>query len=372
MPQQRVAIGTIQFINARRWEVRVYGQPAAFRRTEREARDYFNRQPRAQVHPATRVAQASAAGRISFELTTQLLTTVYLIYASPTVYTPTVRFMAELHYEGSDSLLDPEKAALEAFRALHPEVRVTQCFNAQEYYLGADAATVTARYMALLNPNGEDEVACHFHPQGVWVTSQGVTLLLLETYASAVVPSVLSGYDVILTSYSDVDFATLLNYQLNQFQTQGFPRPTTYVAGGFLLNAQKRAVEVTCGITRDLGQVPSVLTAPVYGANLQTKSAIEYAGVTTTTQPTSSGGLIRVPTNAAMISYNPEATTLAAFDANADLALADPSYQPLHASGMHFSVSEINAMSAYVTAMKARAIVKGVALSFVRANEINA
>jgi hypothetical protein len=281
----------------------------------------------------------------------------------------TMQVLTHLHFEGTDGLLGPEKAALDAFQALHPDVVLTQGWNAMTFFLGAGPAVVVARYNALLKPG--DEVANHFHGQYTWITPSPVTPRSLDTYTSTTIPSALGGYDVTMSSYTGTEYQQLVTFQLDNFSTNGAPRATAHVASAFLTDADTRAGLVAAGITRDLSPVPPALTAPVYGAVAQAVIASEYAGITTTSQPFTDGALLRIPCNGSMLAYGTLAQNREHFFDNVRVKRGTPLQRQIFACGFHFTAYEIGMASDFYTSIKAWAAANKVTLQFVTASAIS-
>lgn len=282
--------------------------------------------------------------------------------AAPT----TMRSVFALHVEGSESLLGAAKTSVDAYNAAHgADAPITVCASPNTYTLGATAPDITSRYQGLLGPNGE--LAVHVHGQNAWITILGVTTRYLETFASAITPG--SGYDTTWDSYDYGESLILFDGAADLFEAQGFPRPRTMLLGGYFGDDDNRLAMVAAGYTRDLSQVPASLTSSAYASfpNLQSKIATGYAGITPYSQPTSSGGLLRIPSTGAVLNYN---SILVAKERVSRQIQAGRGSSFVNVEGVHLDATDVDSMTAHVTWMKAYCIERAITFSGMRANQI--
>lgn len=280
----------------------------------------------------------------------------------------TMKLVFALHVEGNETLDGAAAAAVATFHATHADTPITLCANPQSYQIMA-AATATARYTALLGVN--DELAVHTHGQYAWVTALGVTPRTLETYASAVTPSG-TGYDVSMDNYTLAESTTLFDGVADLFQAQGFPRPTTHLAGGYMMDADNKTALVAAGYARDISTVPPSQTSAAYiGAGygfLQGKLAAEYVGVDYTTQPVLMGGLIRMTSSGSVLTYN---SLTVAKDRISRSIIAGRGSSFVNVEGEHLGAAEVAGMESFITWIKNYCIERGVSYQGVRANQVN-
>lgn len=292
----------------------------------------------------------------------------YRLWMAQQAPATTLRNVFALHVEGHETLDGADATAVGTFHSTHPDQPITLCANPETYEVLA-TATATARYTALLG--GSDELAVHVHGWFDWVTAAGVTSRTLETYSSPSTPSA-TGYDVSLDSYTLAESTTIFDYAADLFVTEGFARPTTFLAGGYLLDADNRSALVAAGYTRDLSQVPPALTSAAYTTagygHLQGKLATEYSTITPNSQPTSSGGLIRIPSTGAVLAYNNSTVTM---DRISRMIIAGIGTSFVNVEGEHFASADIAAMQTHVTWIKAYCAERAVTFQGVRANQIS-
>ncbi len=272
------------------------------------------------------------------------------------------------HFEGDGGLTGASATDMLAFQAAYPTTPVTLCMAPQDFFLGTPAVDVAAAYQALQRPI--DENAIHTHGQVEWITAAGVTPRLIQTFQSAVVAG--TGYFVIMSSYTQGELTTMMDFAADLFVTNGFFRPRTWLAGGYMYNAAGRAALVASGYTRDLSQVPPVLTDPIYTSagfpNLVAKIDTEYVAVTVTSQPTLEAGLTRIPSNDSVINYNSLAINEDVLNRNIQAARGGTA--KVFVAAAHFGTMMLldplyDAMIAYAAAHK-------VTLRFQRAKDISA
>lgn len=278
-----------------------------------------------------------------------------------------------LHTEGGEPLSGADANAILACQALHDGVPLTLT-AAPSTFAALGAATAAARIRALLRPT--DELALHTHFKQAAVTASGVTPRLVENFESASVDSDDDGYNVLASSYTRGELTQYLNYWLNIIEANNLPRPRTYLAPGYLLDADNRLSLVDAGITRDLSQVPPALTATAYnGAGygfLQGKLETEYAGITPTSRPTSAGGLLRIPSTGAVYDYAATPVSDNRARVSKQIIASRHGQWCWDVEGIHVGATELGLISAHLTWIKAYCAERGVTPRFVRANEITA
>jgi len=214
-----------------------------------------------------------------------------------------------LHYEGNS--ITYNYTDWDIIRAAYPTLKLTHFFNANVYYLpGVDDPTralITAEWMS--NKHAQDEAAFHIHPWTQIIAAAGITFRDVPSYADGVTPDG-SGYSVVLPAYPKADFETLVTFCLDTFENQGFVRPAAFVAGGWLMDADRWEALRDAGVLTDCSKVPSSLTAAAFGAfsYLQSQIVSQYSGITSISQPhdivTPAGNLRSVVSSNSAIEYN--------------------------------------------------------------------
>lgn len=224
---------------------------------------------------------------------------------SRTVPQMTMNLGMGIHYEGD--IVVTNNTEWDATRAAHPGFKMTHFFNANVFFIGGDNTAIRNELLANLAP--QDENGLHIHTWAAIVAAAGVTFKNTPTYTSSIGIDN-GGYTVLLTAYPKADFETLVTFCLDTFQSYGFTRPVSFVAGGWLMDPDRWEALRGAGVLTDCSKTPTTLTAGAFGPYpyLQSQMIAEYAGITPISQPhnisTAEGTLRAVVSSNSTIEYN--------------------------------------------------------------------
>lgn len=221
-----------------------------------------------------------------------------------------VELVIALHLEGATASPGGSGyTALQTVMSAYPWLRLTIGLSPSTYsQAGAVASQVDATFteVAALG-TGPHEYAQHDHAHDHYVSAAGVAVRTSPSFNGGV--TALNGYDMLLTAYTQVELNQIVVYGRNLLVSRGFPAPTTYIAGGWLLDSTHRESIRAAGFLRDLSRLPEVYAytnavAPYLSGLL----AVEYAGARNGDQPfvevLTAGNLIRFTAQAGASDYD--------------------------------------------------------------------
>jgi hypothetical protein len=282
--------------------------------------------------------------------------------AGPSVGGPTTELFREdddglpievvltVDWEGS-ALTEANTAAIERFRGRFPRAKLTHFLNPAYYTKpAADLPTLNARTRRVVARG--DELGLHVHGWRSLVDDSGVPSLTSPTFVGVDQPPQPPcggqgdcGYDVILTAYSTAELRGIIHTSLDILEGQGFGRPTSFRAGGWVGGPRLFEALAAEGISRDHSAVNVDSLRHLFPTYLVNLLDQQWAGIDGTSQPfvvqaPSGGQLLEIPSNGTLADYVTAAAYLKVFEACAKRKLAAPNERVVLSLGFHHETAE--------------------------------
>jgi hypothetical protein len=256
-----------------------------------------------------------------------------------------IEVVLTVDWEGT-AVTEENTAAIERFRAHFPLAKLTHFLNPAYYTKrGADVSTINALTRRALAR--EDELGLHIHGWRSLVDESGVPSLTSPTFSGDDQPlqppcsdQSDCGYDVVLTAYSTDELRGILHTSLDILENQGFGRPTSFRAGGWVGGPRLFDALTAEGISRDHSAVNVDYVRHLFPAYLVNLLDQQWTGIDATSQPfvvraPSSGQLLEIPSNGTLADYVNAAAYLKVFEACAKRKLAAPREPVVLSLGFH-------------------------------------
>lgn len=232
-----------------------------------------------------------------------------------------IAVVVTVDWEGTD-IREENLVAMEKFLARHPKVRLTHFLNASYYTKpNADSDDVTEAMRRVIGR--DDEVGLHLHGWRRLFEAAGVrfrggpmfwggALTLADCAADC-------GHEVPITVYSQAELQRVIRLSIDILVANGFGRPTSFRAGGWLASAAVRAAIANEGFVSDHSAVPwPFLAQELAGTPLLSMVRALWKNTTPTSQPYSiSAGrhtIVEIPDNGALADYVTSEEMLRVFD----------------------------------------------------------
>ncbi|HRH40754.1 MAG TPA: hypothetical protein PKY82_03855 [Pyrinomonadaceae bacterium] len=253
-------------------------------------------------------------------------TIVFILLLTLTAFSQgKVRIVVSVDWEGDD--LQPNNLqAMREFRRDFPEIPLQHFLNAAYYTKQqAVAAEVTKSIKSVLLP--KDEQGLHIHAWRRLVESSGVTFrsspsFVLEGYTIADC-KIDCGQEIALTGYANAELRKIIAHSIEILQKEGFNRPKSFRAGGWMADDNVLSALAAEGFTLDSSATDAeFLKASWSKYNLYGMVLKLWSEIKPTSQPyiyqTSSGlKILELPNNSCLSDYVTGEDMLKVFQSNA-------------------------------------------------------
>jgi hypothetical protein len=228
------------------------------------------------------------------------------IVDAPAVPQGELRLMVTVDWEGRD-LSDDNLEAMRSLRDRFDTVPLVQFLNAAYFTKpGADQADVSGRMNSVLRDH--DEVGLHIHAWKRLFEASGVTFRNSPTFWGTSVPSYSCshdcGHEVPISAYTTDELREVIRFSVDTLDGQGFGRPVSFRAGGWMAAQNVREALAAEGFDNDSSAVPALFLEGEIG-HLPLHDWVEelWRGTDATSQPYALDGLTEIPDNGALADY---------------------------------------------------------------------
>ncbi len=246
-------------------------------------------------------------------------------------------------WEGRD-LTEANIGAMEALRARRPDVPLVQFLNAAYFTKpGADAAATETQIRRALSDG--DELGLHIHGWKRLFEAAGVEFRSSPTFwdPDGVVTSGCGfdcGHEVPISAYTEPELEQVIAFSVDTLDAQGFGRPTSFRAGGWMAKDNVRSALAAQGFVTENSAVPSEYLASEIG-DLPLFTWVDelWQGTTAASQPheleTEHGPILEIPDNGALADYMLPAEMVDVFHEAREALEADPKKDVVVSIGFH-------------------------------------
>lgn len=252
--------------------------------------------------------------------------------------------LVTVDWEGRD-LRDDNLSAMERLRERFPGVKLVQFLNAAYFTKpGAVAEDVAASIARALLP--DDELGLHVHGWRSLFEASGVTFRSSPTFwdPEGVAQSCFAadcGHEVPISAYASEELRSVLRFSNETLEAEGFGRPTSFRAGGWMADVSVRDALVAEGFLTENSAVPAEFLASEIG-DLPLHGWVEelWKGTTSTSQPAplptdEHGHLLEIPDNGALADYMTAQEMIDVYEDVRALWEADPEKDAVLSIGFH-------------------------------------
>jgi hypothetical protein len=202
-------------------------------------------------------------------------------------------------------------AAMEAFNARFPDVKLVQFLNAA-YFTKPDANADDVRARIARALDDDDELGLHIHGWKRLFEAAGVTFRPTPTFWGTDQLTNDCNYDcgheVPISAYDTEELQQVMRFSVETLDAAGFGRAVSFRAGGWMAAPNVQDALAAEGFVTENSAVPAEFLASEIGdLPLLDWVADLWNGMSSTSQPyvleTASGDLVEVPDNGALADY---------------------------------------------------------------------
>lgn len=229
---------------------------------------------------------------------------------------------------------DGVEATQDAFHENHPELKITHFVGPYTFTdptVTASRRTAIANRLKQLRSTYGDEIGLHIHPYCNFVTKSGVTCRTapsFSAYSTNPTRPDVTGYTVILASYTEAEMGKMLDKADALFAGYGLGTPTSFRAGGWTADIRTLTALAAHGYVADASGANWTRLTHWRGRVLYDWNKANWAPVDDMSQPYYPStsdihasvaprlSVLEVPDNGILVDYISGAEMVEIFDAN--------------------------------------------------------
>jgi hypothetical protein len=251
-----------------------------------------------------------------------------------------INIVVSVDWEGEEVSARDIKA-MQEFRETFPDIKILHFLNAAYFTKpNADVTKLRKEIQSVLRPG--DEHGLHIHGWKSLFEAAGVNYRNSPSFFGAAPRSICSvdcGHDIKISAYSVSELRKVIRYSTDLLQKQGFDRPRSFRAGGWMATKEVLQALSKEGLTLDSSALPAHHLDSSPSRHLQNLVKATWPSTEDTTQPYEmsfgSNKIVELPDNGCLADYMTPRQTLETVKKNVELWRQDQKREIYVTIGFH-------------------------------------